>query len=534
MEEVAARPEKILTSKKGDATRKQIRGSSLLLAGRFIATGLNFVSQVLIVRQLSQTDFGAWAYALSIVAFFHGISTLGLRRGITRFVPIYHERDEYDKLFGSIALTILTIAVTTVVIIGGMYLDPEMLTSLINDKEGPMNVVLILIFLVPMEATDDLLVALFASFASPKAIFFRKHILGPALKVVVVALLIAFDSDVLFLAYGWLAVNAAGILLYVGMLIKMMRDRDLFQHFSFKNLDLPIKEIFAFTIPLMTSDLVNIVMHSMDTLMLGYFQDVTEVAKYRVILPAAQFNKIVMMSFALLYTPLGARLFAKKDYNSINDLYWKTAVWMSILSFPVFAVTFSLAKPVTLFLYGARYESSWLLLAITSFGYYFNVVLGFNGLTLKVLGHLRYVVIINLAAAIINAALVFFLIPRYGALGAAVGTMLAMVIHNILKQVGLKRAAGMHLFEWQYLSFYIIITAGSVGLLIVQYVLDVNIYISVAAAAIVSAAILLICRDKLNVQETFPELLKLPFMAYLLNVKDKNVVVKNDENGTAE
>lgn len=518
MEEVAERAaptNEVQPEKKNDATRKQIRGSSLLLAGRLISTGLNFVSQVLIVRQLTQTDYGAWTYALSVVAFFHGLSTLGLRRGITRFVPIYHEREEYDKLFGTILMVLITIFVTGILIVGSFQLFPEMVTHLVNDKDAPIFVVLILIFMVPVEAMDGLLIALFASFASPKAIFFRNHILAPILKVSVVVALVLFNSTVLFLAYGWLAANVFGVCIYIGMLLKMLHKRGFYKHFSFSKMTMPAKEVFAFTIPLMTSDLVNIVMHSADTLILGYYCDATEVARYRVILPAAHFNKIVMTSFALLYTPLAARLFAKDDYHGINDLYWRTAIWMAILSFPVFALTFSLAKPLTVMLYEVRYESSWLFLSMISFAYYFNVVLGFNGLTLKVLGKIRYVVLINVAAAVLNTVLVFLLIPRFGALGAAIGTTISMVVHNILKQAGLKKASGMKLFEWQYLSFYLIIAAGGVGLFVVQYVLDTSLYISIAAAALVSIAILLITRQKLNVHDTFPELLKFPLMKRL-------------------
>ncbi len=519
MEAVVEKAEKKHSSKKGDATRKQIRGSSLLLAGRFISTGLNFVSQVLIVRQLTQVDYGAWTYALSIVAFFHGISTLGLRRGITRFVPIYHERDQYDKLFGTIFMVLITIAATGVVIIGSFHMFPEMLTQIINDKSQPIFVVLILIFMVPVEAMDGLLISLFASLASPKAIFFRNHILAPILKLSVVVLLVVFNSTVMFLAYGWLAANAFGVVIYIVMLLTMMRKRGFFKRLNFKTVNMPAKEIFAFAIPLMTSDLVNIVMHSADTLLLGYFCDASEVAKYRVVLPAAHFNKIVMTSFALLYTPLAARLFAKDDFKGINDLYWRTAIWMAILSFPVFALTFSLAKPLTLSLYEARYESSWIFLSMMSFGYYFNVVLGFNGLTLKVLHRVKYVVVINAVASLLSIALALVLIPRYGALGAAIATTSAMIVHNILKQVGLKQAAGLHLFERQYLSFYLIIAAGGLSLFAVQYFLTANIYVAVAAASAVSLVILLLTRDKLHVEETFPELLRFPFLKTILGVK---------------
>ena len=396
-----------------------------------------------------------------------------------------------------------------------MYLYPEWLTRLIHDGDSALTVLLILIFMVPMEAIDGLLVALFASFARPRAIFFRKHILGPALKLMLVALLVTFDSGLMFLAYGWLAINIVGIALYLIMLVTMMRERGILRHFNYGLLNLPVREIFAFTIPLMTSDLVTIVMHSVDTLLLGYFHGISEVAEYRVILPAAHLNTIVMASFSLLYTPVSARLFARNDFVGINSLYWKTAVWMSLLSFPIFALTFSLARPLTVFLYGARYESSWTLLAMISLGYYFNVVLGFNGLTLKVLGHVRYVVVINGLAAAINAVLVLLLVPRYGAFGAALGTALAMIAHNVLKQIGLKRAADLHVFEWQYFSLYVTIMAGTVSLFVVQYLLDPNIYISVSAAAAVSAAVVLVCRKKLDVQGTFPELLRLPLMRQL-------------------
>ena len=44
------------------ATRQQIRGSSLLLTGRLLSLAVNFATQVLIVRYLSKTDFGAFAH----------------------------------------------------------------------------------------------------------------------------------------------------------------------------------------------------------------------------------------------------------------------------------------------------------------------------------------------------------------------------------------------------------------------------------------------------------------------------------------
>ncbi|MFQ6113706.1 MAG: flippase [bacterium] len=507
---------------KTDSTRKQIRGSSLLLAGKFISVGLHFVTQVLIVRYLSKSDYGSWAYAMAVIAFFRPFATVGLKRSITRFIPIYHEREQYDKLLGTMALVVATILLTGMLIIGMVYVSPELISRLISGDQQPVSLLLILIFLVPVRATDGMLIGLFACFASPRAIFTRKHLVAPILKFIVVLSMIHLGSTVVFLAYGYLLSVALGVLIYSGVFVRILRKQGLFEHLNLNAMTIPAKEIFAFTIPLLTSDLVTVIMHSSDAFILGYFHGTTAVAMYRVILPAAHFNKMVMESFALLFTPLAARLFAKHDFLGINKLYWQTAIWMGVFTFPIFVLTFSMAKPLTLFLYGARYEQSWVYLQLLAFAYYFNVALGFNGLTLKVLGKVRYVVIINVLASILNVIGNLLLIPKYGALGATIATAVSMVVHNILKQAGLRMASGVSIFNKEYLSIYLIISISAFGLFMIQFYRPINIYIALLLVSAVSLLVLRLCSSKLRIEETFPELLRLPLINLILRSGSKS------------
>ena len=107
-----------LPLEQANASQKQIRGSGLLSAGRVIALVTNLASQVLVIRYLSTTDYGAWAYALSVVALFQVFSALGLDRATSRFVSIYQEQGELSKLFGTLFLVVGTVALTGLVIIG--------------------------------------------------------------------------------------------------------------------------------------------------------------------------------------------------------------------------------------------------------------------------------------------------------------------------------------------------------------------------------------------------------------------------------
>lgn len=373
MGEVAS--EKAVKQKRQTGTRRQIRGSSLLLFGQFLAKGINFVVQVLIVRYLTKSDYGAFAYALSIVAIGESIATFGFDRAITRFVPIYHEQRNYNKMFGTILMvtgSMLTFGFAMILL---LFSFQGVVHTWINDQLAH-QLLLILIFLSPIQAIDDLLIGLFAVFTSSRAIFFRKHVLSPGLKLIVVLLLTLSHSNVYFLAVGYVASGLIGIGICTVLLWKSLRDEGLLREFKLRTLDIPWQEIIVFTIPLLTSDLVYVVMNAMDAVLLEYFGNTVDVAALRAVQPTAKLNQIVLTSFGVLFTPIAARLFARNDREGINNLYWQNAVWISVASFPIFVLTFSLAQPITVMLYGERYAQSALILALLSFSYYFNAALG--------------------------------------------------------------------------------------------------------------------------------------------------------------
>ena len=92
--------------------------------------------------------------------------------------------------------------------------------------------------------------------------------------------------------------------------------------------------------------------------------------------------------------------------------------------------------------YEERYADSAVYLAILSFAAYTNVALGFNGLTLRVYGLVRFSVAVNLIAAVTTVALDLLLIPAYGALGASVATALGLIAFNFFNRPGFASGRG--------------------------------------------------------------------------------------------
>ena len=123
------------------------------------------------------------------------------------------------------------------------------------------------------------------------------------------------------------------------------------------------------------------------------------------------------------------------------------------------------------------------------------MALGFNGLTLKVVGRLRYIVGLNLAAALTNVVINLLLIPPLGALGAAIGTTTTLILHNVLKQTGLRLSTGISVFERSTVRVYIVIVAAVALLAVIAGLADLPLPVHVVLVAVTTLAVLLLNRD---------------------------------------
>ena len=494
--------------------RDQIRGSSLFLVGNVLSLAITFLPHLVLVRYLTPEAFGHLAYALSLVAVGKTYA-LGFNEAMSRFVPIYHAKRDPSKVLGSIAVVFATTLLISGLLIVTFAVASGPILALLTKGREPAGLLLILMFLVPLETADLLIMNLFACFARAREIFWGRFIIPPALRVIVITLVVFRHSELPFLAYGYLLVELITVVVFGALIVCELRRQKLLQKLS--SVRLPIREIFSFSVPLMASNVIGMIGSSIPVLLLGYFHPMSTVAYYRVVLPAAVLCSMIPGNFMPLYMPSASRLFAKGDMTGINHLFWETSLWMSVLAFPIFLVTACFARPLTIFLYGARYAPSAPILAILSLGYFFNVIFAFNGVTLKVLGKIRLMVILNIVTPIIIVVFNLLLIPRYGAVGAAVATSAGLIMQNLLRQLSLWLAGGgISFFEKRFASFFLVLGSSAISLYLIQFFTPNNIYVALTLALTVSAFVLWLVKRHLKIADIFPEILRLPVVGRLL------------------
>jgi O-antigen/teichoic acid export membrane protein len=501
-------------SDSGGIARDQIRGSSLFLVGNVLSLAITFLPHLLLVRYLTPEAFGHLGYALSLVTVSKTYA-LGFNEAMSRFVPIYHARRENSKALGSIVVVFaITLLISGLLIVTFAVASGPILTLLTKGRE-PAGLLLILMFLVPLETMNLLIMNLFACFARARKIFWGRFIITPVLRAIVITLVVFRHLDLPFLAFGYLFAELITVVVFSVLIVCELRRQKLLLKLS--GVKLPIRDIFGFSVPLMASNVIGTIGSSIPVLLLGYFHPMSTVAYYRVVLPAAALCGMIHGNFMPLYLPSASRLFAKGDTAGINQLFWETSLWMSVLAFPIFLATACFARPLTVFLYGARYAPSAPILAVLSLAYFINVIFAFNGVTLKVLGKIRLMVILNIVTPIIIVVFNLLLIPRYGAVGAAVATSAGMITQNLLRQLALWLAgSGISFFEKRLVSFFLVLGSSAISLYLIQLFTPNNIYVAMTLALTVSTFVLWLVKKHLKIADTFPEILRLPVIGRLL------------------
>jgi O-antigen/teichoic acid export membrane protein len=495
-------------------TTATLRGSSLLLAGRLLATAVAFLTQVLLVRHLSTADFGAFAYGLGVVVSARILVSLGHNRIITRFIAIYRERGDSGRLLGVLVMELLLIGSLGTALFLGVVAAQDVLAGTVIDDRRTIAVLAILILLAPLEALDELAESLLAAYGRAGAILWRQHVLAPALRLGVVVTLIALDAGVMFLATGYVVATFAGLLLYVLVLRRLLHAEQVLGSERVRP-TAPVREVFGYSLPLLTAEFVYISVNTVSVVVLGYFHGPGAVGRLRAVGPLAELNLLVRRQFLRLYLAQAARLYERGDLASLRATYVRTTAWLAVLTFPVLAVTVPFAEPVTVTLFGERYASSAPYLALLSLGFYVNAAAGFNAELLQAAGRVRRLVVANVVTIVVHVTLVLVLAYRLGALGVAVATTVALVVQNAINQTGVRAVLGAAVprpLARVYLA--VVLATGLLGA--VQMLAGLPLIGGLVLTVLATAVVLRATRDVLRLGETFPVLSRLPVVGYLV------------------
>jgi O-antigen/teichoic acid export membrane protein len=519
---VASRP---AVPRAGDQPGAQVRGSTWLLIGQMLGIAINLSSQVLVVRYLTKESFGAFAFALSIVAVGEVVATFGLRRAVSRFVPIHMEHGRLGAAAG--LLLFATAGVAGLGLVVALLLVA--FSGPIGDSVGGTHaatVLAVLGFIIPVSALENLFDAIFAMFHHAKLIALRSYVYIPLARMGVVIALIASGSGVVVLAAGWVIAGAVGVAIYGVMLRGALRANGLLQPMLRRAMEFPVGEFVRFSVPIFTQDFASVLTFAAPTLVLGAVAGATDVGAVRTVIPVALTMLHIRSNFALLFVPSASRLFAQRDTAAMSRLYWRSALWMAAFVLPVVLLAVPFGDPLTTFLFGERYASSAPVLGALVTGIFISLALGPNLDLLAVYARVRFIAWSNVASIVLvlamSAGLVGF---GMGPLGAGIASGACLAVLGLWWQGGVARFTGVPPIGSGVVRLLVLAVAACVALGAVQVLVHPPFAACVALVIVAWSGIILALRGSLEIDDTFPVLGRLPGLSRLASRPEPTVEV---------
>ena len=223
------------------------------------------------------------------------------------------------------------------------------------------------------------------------------------------------------------------------------------------------KEANRYLIPLSVYDVVSFLFIKKDVFIISFFLDPLSVGIFVVANEIALSANKIRQAFEPIFAPVAAELHHTKEHVRLKQNYRVAFRWSLALYLVFIASMWFLTKPI-LFLFGPTFVSASQTVFLLVLGYSIHGIFGAAESSLIMSGRSLVNLIDTLGLIILNVGLNIFLIPKYGIIGAGVGTCCSVVLIDLIRVVQVYILFKKHPFEWSTLKllFSIAIAFGSV------------------------------------------------------------------------
>ncbi len=380
----------------------------------FVSRAMDVVTRIvlvaLIARYLGRDLFGEYAFVMAIVFFLLPLSDFGMERIIVR--EISRDIENADKYMGS-------------------FLTLKILISLI--------LIPVIFFITHIFHWDNRIVlAAYIATASQIFVSFRQVFLGifrafermeydtiltflhGIFKLVGVLFVIEYDMG--FLAIFFALAFADLIKLALQAIVVFLRFVRPYMSINLSLCKGLIKEAY----PLGIFALIAMASFKIDVFILNYFKTKADISLFEVPHRIVMQFQIVPVSVVTSLFPVLSRL-AVSSKTSLHEAYTKAFKFLFVLGL-LFSVSISIwSKEIILIIFGREFLDASLALQFLVWTIAFLFVISLMNFTLTSIGKQRLTTVSVTICFTVNLLLDLLLVPKYGYVGASIGTLIAYI-----------------------------------------------------------------------------------------------------------
>ena len=392
---------------------------------------LLFGFTLFITNFYSAENVGRYDFVRSTLMVLGGISLMGTNQSIIYYSGLLNARKSIESI-RSIYSEMLKIIFTLSLIILGFFMiffNEPIIYDIFKNRESYtliLKTILTLVFFAVTMLNIDTIRALKKTILSE---MYRSIFRYLPVFIFAIILLKTNNEELLVevCLLGFLLLSLFSSIRVYMLFKKIDKPNDKSESFT-------ITEIFKTSSPMALSAIAYFIMQSIDIIILSIYEGFDQIAYYSVSVKLAMLTTLALMSVNIVIAPRIAEIYENQKMQKLQMLIKHSTRIIFLISICVLSVLFFFSEEI-LGLFGQGYVIANNALLFLLAAQFFNAVSGPGAIYLNMTGRQKTLNKILVSALIINISLNFYLIPIQGINGAAIATLVSLIIWNTIATV---------------------------------------------------------------------------------------------------
>jgi O-antigen/teichoic acid export membrane protein len=429
-----------------DQTGVELKRGAFLNTIAMLASNFRGIFTFLVARLLGAAALGIFSVAWSTTDIISKIGVLGLDNAITTFIARSEAMGDHARSRALFRIAVVLGVAQSIVTAGIVIVGLRFFNNRLHLQPQMVSALALVLCAMPGLALYRISTAISRGMKVMQHDIYSRGMTEPIATTLAFLLALAVGFKESSPEVAAIVGTAASGLIALALASKLFRN--IPAHTEVKSPFAEARSLIAYAAPISIYQLINAFIARLDLIMLGYFAgrapgvSLATVGVYSAVIGTANGLRKVNQTFNPIFAPVVAGMAATGDHETAAATYARLAQWMLWILLPLVAVL-SLAGGTILLIYGPAFQQGGVWLGIVALASALNAFVALGETVIMVQRPHLNLLHSSITCAVAAAGLLW-LIPRFGAMGAAFGILLPYVVQGILRYATLR-----WVFHWK-------------------------------------------------------------------------------------
>ena len=409
---------------KNKSTKDILNKSSRVFSLRIISIISGFFLMYLITNVYGAEGMGIFALSQTILMVMVMLSVFGTDTASLKYSSQYFSNNEYRKLNSFYFSIFKFVIVSSIFISIIIFFIKGDLSVFFNKSLLNHSLFFISLSILPMSFININSESLRGIGKYSLFTIFR-YVLMPVLTILFIYVF-NNNNDLL------IPIKAYAISICIISLLSftfLLREIKFFKYFS--NIDSNLNDVVKYSLPVLISNSMLLLIQWIDIIILGYFETSNTVGIYSVVMKISLFSSVILFSINSIVASEFSRLYSLDKMVDLRVLIRKSSKIIFFITIPVLILIVYFSKSI-LGYFGYEFFMANKTLYILIVGQFVNILCGSVGYILMMTEKQNIFKNIMIFATCVNIILNIVLIPKYGINGAAIASSISLILWNVI------------------------------------------------------------------------------------------------------